>query len=109
ICENCKQFYDPPAELLRSLQIPEDAKFARGAGCDRCLNSGYKGRVALYELLHLSDAMRDKIIEGISTTQLKRMAIQEGMITLRRAGLQKVAQGVTTIDEVLSVTAPDER
>ncbi len=56
-----------------------------------------------------SDAMRDKIIEGISTTQLKRMAIQEGMITLRRAGLQKVAQGVTTIDEVLSVTAPDER
>jgi len=109
ICENCKQFYDPPAELLRSLQIPEDTKFARGAGCDRCLNSGYKGRVALYELLHLSDAMRDKIIEGISTTQLKRMAIQEGMITLRRAGLQKVAQGVTTIDEVLSVTAPDER
>lgn len=109
ICENCKQFYDPPAELLRSLQIPDDTKFARGAGCDRCLNSGYKGRVALYELLHLSDAMRDKIIEGISTTQLKRMAIQEGMITLRRAGLQKVAQGVTTIDEVLSVTAPDER
>jgi type II secretory ATPase GspE/PulE/Tfp pilus assembly ATPase PilB-like protein len=53
--------------------------------------------------------MRDKIIEGISTTQLKRMAIEEGMITLRRAGLQKVAQQITTIDEVLGVTAPDER
>jgi len=109
ICQNCAQTYDPPKELLASLGLEEGTKFSRGAGCEKCLNSGYKGRVALYELLHLSDAMRDKIIEGISTTQLKRMAIEEGMITLRRAGLQKVAQGITTIDEVLSVTAPDER
>jgi len=109
ICENCKQTYEPPPELLNSLGLEPGTQFARGAGCDRCLNSGYKGRVALYELLHLSDAMRDKIIEGISTTQLKRMAIEEGMITLRRAGLQKVAQQITTIDEVLGVTAPDER
>lgn len=109
ICENCKQTFDPPAELLHSLGLDPGTQFARGSGCERCLNSGYKGRVALYELLHLSDAMRDKIIEGISTTQLKRMAIEEGMITLRRAGLQKVAQQITTIDEVLSVTAPDER
>lgn len=109
ICENCKQTYDPPHELLTSLGLEEGTQFARGAGCDKCLNSGYKGRVALYELLRLSDAMRDKIIEGISTTQLKRMAIEEGMVTLRRAGLQKVAQQVTTIDEVLGVTAPDER
>ncbi len=109
ICENCKQTYEPPVELLHSLGLEEGTVFARGAGCERCLNSGYKGRVALYELLHLSDAMRDKIIEGISTTQLKRMAIEEGMITLRRAGLIKVSQGVTTIDEVLGVTAPDER
>ncbi|MCX7625164.1 MAG: type IV-A pilus assembly ATPase PilB [Candidatus Sumerlaeaceae bacterium] len=109
ICESCKQTYDPPHELLASLGLEDGTQFARGAGCDKCLNSGYKGRVALYELLRLSDAMRDKIIEGISTTQLKRMAIEEGMITLRRAGLIKVAQQVTTIDEVLGVTAPDER
>jgi type IV pilus assembly protein PilB len=109
ICENCKQSYEPPRELLNTLRLEEGTMFSRGTGCERCLNSGYRGRVALYELLHLSDNMRDKIIEGISSSQLKRIAIEEGMITLRRAGLQKVAQGVTTIDEVLGVTAPDER
>jgi type IV pilus assembly protein PilB len=109
VCDNCKHPLEPAQEMIVSLGLQEGTTFYRGEGCDRCLNSGYKGRVALYEIMHLSDVMRDRIIEGIPTTQLKRLAIEEGMVSLRLAGLQKVAEGVTTIDEVLSVTAADDR
>jgi type IV pilus assembly protein PilB len=109
ICSECKVSYSPPHELLHSLNVPEDTQFCRGQGCERCLGRGYKGRCALYEIMVLTDPMRDRIMEGISSSALKRLAIQEGMMTLRGAGLNKILQGVTTIDEVLSVTAPDDR
>lgn len=109
ICETCKQPYNPPSDLVTGLGLPADSIFYRGEGCDRCNGSGYKGRIALYEVMQVSDNMRDKIIEGISTSALKRIAIEEGMETLRVAGIQKIAQGVTTIDEVLSSTASDDR
>jgi type IV pilus assembly protein PilB len=109
ICENCKSAYPPPQDLLASLGMAPETQFCRGDGCDRCLGSGYRGRVALYELMLLSDNMRERILDGVSSTVLKRMAIEEGMVTLRMAGLTKVAVGMTTIDEVLGATAADDR
>lgn len=109
ICEQCKQNYSPPMDLVTTLGFEPHTVFYRGQGCERCHGSGYKGRCALYEVMLLSDNMRDRIIEGIASTGLKRIAIQEGMETLRGAGLRKIGEGVTTIDEVLGTTAADER
>ncbi|MCX7017383.1 MAG: type IV-A pilus assembly ATPase PilB [Candidatus Sumerlaeota bacterium] len=109
ICEQCKEPVKPAAELLESLGIKEDPagiRFYKGVGCSRC-HSGYKGRVALYEALCLTDHLRDLIIEGVSSTQLKQAAIAEGMVTLRQAGILKIREGMTTIEEVLSATAAD--
>ena len=109
VCDQCRSSYAPAAEVLESLGMPPEGQLFRGEGCERCIGSGFKGRVALYELLELTDMLRDRIVEGIPATQLKRLSIEEGMQTLRGAGLNKAALGVTTVDEVLSVTAADDR
>lgn len=77
----------------------------RGRGCDACSGTGYKGRVGLYEVLEVTDAVRDLILDGRSTRALRRTAIDAGMITLRQSGLRKIASGVTSVDEVLRETA----
>lgn len=109
ICEGCKETYSPPHDLITALGMDPNTVFCRGQGCEKCHGSGYKGRTALYEVMVLSDNMRDRIIEGISSTALKRLAIQEGMQTLRQAGLVRIAEGTTTLDEVLGSTASDDR
>ena len=109
ICENCKETYTPPAEMVKEIGFEDGVTFNHGVGCDRCSARGYKGRAALYEVMLLSDNMRDRIIEGIPTTHLKRVAVQEGMLTLRLAGMEKIRQTITTMDEVLGATAADER
>jgi len=78
-----------------------------GAGCRVCGNTGYKGRVALYEIMIMSDPLKDLVLQGASTAELKAEAIRLGMATLRRSGLNKIAEGVTTLDEILRVTASD--
>jgi type IV pilus assembly protein PilB len=110
ICENCKDVYKPSPELVEALGLTPDpnVKFYRGFGCDRCHHTGYRGRIAIYEVLPLTDHVRDLILEGISASQLKRIAIENGMQSLRQAGIKKVADGVTTIEEVLSTTVADE-
>jgi type IV pilus assembly protein PilB len=95
--------------MAQAIGLTADMTVYRGEGCERCNSRGYKGRIALYEIMVLTDNMRDRIIDGISTTALKRLAIEEGMETLRMAGLTKVREGVTTVDEVLGTTAADER
>jgi type IV pilus assembly protein PilB len=110
ICENCKDVYKPSQELVQALGITPDpsVKFYRGFGCDRCHHTGYRGRIAIYEVLPLTDHIRDLILEGISSSQLKRIAIENGMISLRQAGIKKVLDSMTTIEEVLSTTVADE-
>jgi type IV pilus assembly protein PilB len=76
----------------------------KGSGCERCNNSGYKGRVGLYEVMEITDELRELILVGASALELRKKAIDEGMITLRRSGLQKVIEGVTTIEEVARET-----
>ncbi len=79
----------------------------RGKGCRTCGNTGYKGRVALYEVMALTDPLKDLVLRGSSTAELKAEAIRLGMATLRRSGLNKVAEGMTTLDEIVRVTAAD--
>ncbi|MFC1601113.1 type IV-A pilus assembly ATPase PilB [Candidatus Sumerlaeota bacterium] len=108
-CEHCKMDFTPPDSLVREVGIdnPEDFQFMKGTGCDSCNTSGYRGRVALYEQMVISDQMKEAIIEGFTANQLKHLAIEEGMETLRMAGIGKVNEGTTTIDEVLKNTMAD--
>ena len=75
-----------------------------GQGCQTCNNTGYKGRVGLYEVMEINDELRELVLVGASALELKKKAIEQGMITLRRSGLTKVAAGLTTIEEVLRET-----
>jgi type IV pilus assembly protein PilB len=76
----------------------------KGAGCDKCNQTGYKGRVGLYEVMEIAEELRELILVGASGLELRRKAIDEGMITLRQSGLRKVKDGLTTIEEVVRET-----
>ena len=86
---------------------PEEAQAVRpqkGRGCASCGNRGYRGRVGLYEVMEITEPVRELILVGASAVELKRKAVEQGMITLRRSGLIKVMSGVTTIEEVIRET-----
>jgi type IV pilus assembly protein PilB len=108
ICTQCKEDHPHAPEALVSAGFsPEEAPTVvpkKGGGCERCNNSGYKGRVGLYEVMEITDELRELILVGASGLELKRKAVEEGMITLRRSGLMKVMEGVTTIEEVARET-----
>ena len=76
----------------------------KGAGCDKCNTTGYKGRVGLYEVMEIGEELKELILVGASGTELRRKAIEEGMITLRMSGLRKVKEGLTSIEEVVRET-----
>src|SRR6185503_6494868 len=108
ICSNCKEPHPhaPPA-LVQAGFSQEDANTVtpmKGAGCERCNNTGYKGRVGLYEVMAVGEELRELILVGASGLELRRKAVDEGMITLRASGLRKVKDGVTTIEEVVRET-----
>ena len=108
ICGNCQEQNPTPIQaLLDAGYTPEEAKqvkIMKGKGCDKCNNSGYKGRTGLYEVLEINDELRELILVGASALELKKKAIENGMITLRRSGLIKVRDGVTTLEEVVRET-----
>src|SRR5712671_2764870 len=108
ICTHCKQPQPhAPAALLQagfSADESESVKPMKGKGCERCNNSGYKGRVGLYEVMEVAEELRELILVGASGLELRRKAIDEGMITLRRSGLRKVMAGMTSIEEVVRET-----
>jgi type IV pilus assembly protein PilB len=111
ICENCKRPRKPTAqEFLDSGIDPNtvaDFTFAEGAGCLECSGTGYHGRTAICELLDLTDHIREMIVDRRPTSEIKRAAIEEGMITLRQSGLNKVRGGFTTLKEINKVTFVD--
>jgi len=82
----------------------ETVKVFNGRGCDRCNGTGYKGRVGLYEVMQISDEMRELILSGATAIDLRNQALREGMITLRKSGLIKIKAGLTNIEEVLRET-----
>ncbi|HJZ65432.1 MAG TPA: type IV-A pilus assembly ATPase PilB [Candidatus Acidoferrum sp.] len=108
ICQNCKEVLDlPPQALIDAGYTPEEAKTTKiyhGKGCTTCNKGGYKGRTGLYEVMEINDELRELILVGASALELKKKAIEQGMITLRRSGLTKCAAGMTTLDEVLRET-----
>ena len=105
ICTNCKEPLGIPQQaLLDGGFTPEEAKATtiyHGRGCGPCNKSGYKGRVGLYEVMEINDELRELILVGASAVELKKKALDQGMITLRRSGLIKAAAGLTTLEEVL--------
>jgi type IV pilus assembly protein PilB len=108
ICGNCAEEVETPPQTLISVGFsPEEVKsirIKRGRGCDRCNKTGYKGRVGLYEVLAFSDEIRELILSGATSVELKRKAVEEGMVSLRMSGIQKIRDGVTTLEEVLRET-----
>jgi type IV pilus assembly protein PilB len=108
ICSECAEPVDVPFEaLVRAGYSPEEArqcKVMKGRGCSTCNGSGYKGRVGLYEVMEINDELRELILVGASSMELKKKAIENGMTTLRRSGLTKVMLGVTTMEEVARET-----
>jgi len=110
ICVDCKTQLQVTPETLADLQVPEellDRPIYHGAGCNTCGNTGYKGRVALYEVMSASEQLKEYILLGYSTAELKAEAINLGMDSLRMAGIKKMFEGVTTPEEVVRNTAPD--
>jgi type IV pilus assembly protein PilB len=108
VCGNCKQPHPlPPQGLMQAGFTAEEAKTVvpvKGAGCEKCNNTGYKGRVGLYEVMDVSEEVRELILVGASGLELRRKAMEEGMLTLRQSGLRKVKNGMTTIEEVARET-----
>lgn len=111
ICPACKEEYKPTKEELEVINLTPDqlkkAKFCRGKGCSECANTGYKGRTGIFELLIMTDKLRELIFEKISSSVLKEKARSLGMATLRDDGIKKVLSGITTISEVMRVTQQD--
>jgi type IV pilus assembly protein PilB len=107
ICTNCKEPYDPPANIRRAVERSAGAveTFYQGAGCKKCRNSGFLGRIGIYELLLPDDAMRDRISAEPSITDLRKLATESGMVSLREDGMLKVRAGITTVEEVFRATA----
>ncbi|PKN23347.1 MAG: type II secretion system protein GspE [Deltaproteobacteria bacterium HGW-Deltaproteobacteria-3] len=108
ICPHCKKAHQPPEELLQEIAgeipLPAGATFYRGTGCDQCMQIGYWGRIAIYELLKVDDAVRELLLQNKDAATIKKAAMQRGMRSLRAAGLAKALQGITTLEEVMRVT-----
>ena len=108
VCDNCKEPHEIPAQRLLDAGLPEaelpNVKTMKGRGCDRCVGTGYKGRIGLFEIMEITEPVRELILRSGTIADLRQQAIDEGMTTLRLSGLLKVRDGVTTLDEVVRET-----
>ena len=108
LCKECKEEVQMPQQALADIGYsPEDAprvKLFKGRGCTVCNNTGYKGRVGLYEVMEITDELREMILCGASSLELKNKALEQGMISLRQSGLRKIRDGLTTVEEVVRET-----
>lgn len=108
VCSKCAQVLNLPNEVLLKSGFSEsdlsDIKLLKGKGCSYCLDTGYKGRLAIFEVLPITNDIKEMIINGKDENAIRQKALQEGMLTLKQDGLYKVKQGITTLEEVLSVT-----
>ncbi len=109
LCDQCKVLDDVPPDVLLDLGVPEkeidDFKCYRPRGCNACNNTGYRGRVALYEVMPMYEELQELVLVGASSAEIKKEAIRLGMKTLRQSGINKVKAGITSIDEVVRTTS----
>jgi len=106
ICTDCKEAYTPPVEAFRRLNLAMDLEsvvFYRGRGCDKCLHTGYRGRIGVFELIIVNDPIRELILKRAPSHAIRQEALEAGMITLRQDAMQKVLEGITTMEEALRV------
>jgi type IV pilus assembly protein PilB len=113
ICEDCRTEFEPSDEMIMELgikrsDVPPGKKFYYGRGCDRCNNTGHKGRVGIFELVKMNDDLRDLVSAGASTDQLREGCRKHGMVTLREAGVSAIFNGFSTIDEIVRETVTDD-
>ncbi|MDK9699146.1 MAG: ATPase, T2SS/T4P/T4SS family [bacterium] len=114
ICSHCKHDYTPDPYELEMLNITEEerkytgSKFYRGTGCVHCRNTGYYGRVGIFELLRVTPRIRQMIFDNMNQEIIRQEALKEGLVSLRQSGIRKISQGVTTIHELLRVTSQEE-
>jgi type IV pilus assembly protein PilB len=108
ICKECKIEITTPPEAMIDVGFAasevKEVKSFKGAGCEKCNQTGYKGRVGLYEVMEITDELRELILVGASGLELRRKSIDEGMLTLRQSGLEKIRQGLTSVEEVMRET-----
>jgi type IV pilus assembly protein PilB len=111
ICERCKEAYEPPPAALRRLGLDAEAStkvvFYRGAGCENCRGTGYRGRIGCFELMQVDDSLRDLILQRAPTHELRERALAHGMTLLRDDAIRKVLEGLTTVEEALRVVYVD--
>lgn len=112
VCKNCGEPAVPGADMLQMVGISEEdaakGNLLQGSGCNICNGTGYKGRLALYEVMQLNDILRQSVIEGKPSNDIKKLAINCGMESLRVAGRKKILDGITTISEVIGTTVSDD-
>jgi len=112
ICKDCKEAYEAPPEILEELNVQPNAgettTLYRGVGCSTCSNTGYKGRMAIHEVMVLTEDFRKGVLQRKTATELKKIAREGGMQTLRECGVRKVLKGLTTVEELLRVAHADE-
>ena len=108
ICQHCKVEHVPPQELLDEIaqecELHRDTRFYRGAGCDKCMQIGYRGRTGVYELMKVDDRIRELLLQDKDSATIKKAAIEQGMRSLRSAGLDKAMRGITSLEEIMRVT-----
>lgn len=106
ICPDCKEAYTPPVEAFRRLNLSMDLEsvtFYRGRGCERCRQTGYRGRIGVFELMLVSDHLRELILRKAPTHELRQAGLEAGMMTLKQDAMQKILEGITTMEEALRV------
>jgi type IV pilus assembly protein PilB len=112
ICEDCRTEFEPSPEMLMELNLRKEdvagKKFYYGKGCDRCNNTGHRGRMGIFELVIMNDDLRDMVSRGASRDQMYQACRKQGMTTLRESGLRAIFNGMTTIEEVVRETIVDE-
>ncbi len=113
LCTKCRKLHHPEPDTLLDAGFDaaelDGLQVYRADGCKHCNHSGYRGRIGIFEVMSVSDAMRPAIAASASTADLEALALQEGMLTLRQSGLQKVRDGITSLEEILAVTQPDKQ
>ncbi len=105
-CENCSEEYTPLPSVLRSIGLPEDDeyRFKRGVGCRKCRGTGYKGRTGIFEVLPVSEMIRTAFTGNLQIDRIRKIAVSEGMVTLRQSAVRKVLAGITTPEEMMKIT-----
>jgi type IV pilus assembly protein PilB len=111
VCMDCKEEIEIPKETLLDLGVPDEEvasyKCTHGAGCTTCSQTGYKGRIALYEVMPMYEEIKELVLVGASSTEIKREAMRLGMLTLRQSGINKLKEGITTVEEVVRCSVKD--